>query len=182
MKWDKGINWRELNDAEYDDSEMDDYDGPVPPSNKVLAGELKKAWVTETANGDPMIKTLFVADGNTGDRKQYNGCPIWDQVLFTMPQVKFKWQPWLDALGITLADVKNKTIIGDEETTGDRIEKIGTVSFAKPIPIRVKTQKERSEEYGEQARVGRWLPPADTAPDEDDDDFEEDEDDEDQPF
>ena len=184
MKWGSDINWRDLDSAEYDESqEFEDYEGPVPPSNKLLSGDVKKIWATESAKGDPMLKVLFVAAGNTGNKKQFNGCPIWDNVLFTMPQVKFRWDPFLRAFGLTLADLKNKTVVGDEETNGAVVRKIGSVSFEKLVPARIRTQKENSEDYGEQCRVGRWLPAKDADEDIDaDDEYEDDDETEADPF
>lgn len=177
MKWGNNINWRELHDTEYSEDDYADYEGPTPPSNILLNGFIKKAWATETQNGDPMIKVLFEAAENSGEKKQYNGCPIWDNVLFTMPQVKFKWQPWLDTLGITLADLKNKTVVDEDDNVGAAIVRIGAVKFTGDLPARVKTKREKYEDDW-QVRVGRWLPPADI----DDVDDEMDDDGEDDPF
>src|SRR3954464_3491082 len=97
MKWDGDIDWRGLNEAEYSEDDFADYDGPLPPSNTILSGNVKKVWATESSNGDPMLKVLFEAAGNKGDRKMYDGWSGWENVLFSMPQVKFKWQPFFDA-------------------------------------------------------------------------------------
>lgn len=170
MRWGNDIDWRGLSDAEYSEDDFVEYDGEIPPAGTILRGTIKKVWATESSNGDPMLKVLFEAEGNTGDRKEYNGLGIWDNVLFTMPQVKFKWQPFLDALLITLADLKNKTMAGDETDRGTELLRIGTVKF--PVAIRVKTEREKYE--GElRAKARRWLPVAEESDDEDDD-FEED--------
>lgn len=182
MRWSKDIDWRELDNAEYSEDDFEEYDGPLPPANVILSGNVKKIWATESSNGDSMLKVLFEADGNTGDRKVYNGWGGWDNILFTMPQVKFRWQPFFDAIGISLADVKNRTVVGDEDNQGHVIERIGSVKFGGKIPARVKIKREKYE--GEtQARIGKWLPPADAVSDEDDfEDGDGDEDDEDDPF
>lgn len=183
MKWDNDIDWRGLNDAEYSEDDFEEYDGPLPPSNVILSGFVKKVWATESANGDAMLKVLFEASGNNGDRKVYDGWGGWDNVLFSLPQVKFRWQPFFNALGVTLADLKNKTVVGEEENQGDRILRIGTVKFDEKtgVPARVKIKREKYE--GETvARIGKWLPAADEDGDVDDD-FSDDEDgDEDDPF
>lgn len=183
MKWGSDVDWKGLNEAEYSEDDFNDYDGPVPPKNIILAGKIKKAWAMETANGDPAIKVLFEASGNVGERKEYDGCPFWDMILFSMPQVKFKWQPFFDAIGITLADVKNKTLTdAEEDNVGTPILKIGTVKFdGGNVAVRIKTNREKWE--GEwQPRVGKFLPPADASDEEDDDEFDDDEDGEDDPF
>lgn len=184
MKWGNDIDWRGLQNEEYEESEdFESYEGPVPPSNTLLRGVIKKAWIADTANEDPMIKVLFEAQGNDGEKKKYNGCPIWDNILFSMPQVKFRWQPFFDAIGITLADLKNKTLVGDsDDNVGTPILKIGAVAFnndKKPVEISVKTKRE--EYKGEtQVRVGRWVAAKPEDPD-DDEDWDDEEDD-DTPF
>lgn len=180
MRWGNDIDWRELNDAEYSEDEFDDYDGPLPPANVILSGFLKKIWATESSNGDPMLKVLFEASGNVGERKVYDGWGGWDNILFSMPQVKFRWQPFFDAIGISLADLKNKTVTDGDDNQGDVIAKIGSVKFDGKVPARVKIKREKYE--GEtQAKISKWMPPADAVSDEDD--FEDDvEDDEEDPF
>lgn len=181
-RWGNDIDWRELDDAEYSEDEFDEYDGPLPPSNVILSGYVKKIWATETSNGDPCLLVLFEADDNTGDRKVYNGWGGFDNVLFTMPQVKFRWQPFFNAVGISLADVKNRTVTDGDDNQGAIITRIGTVKFDGKVPARVKIKREKYE--GEtQARIGKWLPPADAVDDEDDfEDGDADDADEDDPF
>lgn len=180
MRWGNDIDWRGLNEAEYSEDEFEEYDGPLPPANVILSGFVKKIWATESSNGDAMLKVLFEADGNTGDRKVYNGWGGWDNVLLSMPQVKFRWQPFFDAMGFTLADLKNKTVTDGDDNQGDIITRIGRVKFDGKVPARVKIKRERYE--GEpQARIGKWLPAAEDADTEDDFDDAEDGD-EDDPF
>jgi hypothetical protein len=171
MRWGTDIDWDSLEEEEYSEDEFDDYDGPVPPSNAILRGYIKKIWGTESSNGDAMLKVLFIADGNEGDRKVYDGWPGWDNVLFSLPQVKFRWQPFFDAIGVTLADLKSRTVVGEEENQGDLITRIGKVRFdgRSPVEVRVKTKREKYE--GEtQCRIAKFLPAADVAADEDDED------------
>jgi hypothetical protein len=172
MKWGGDVDWEALEDEEYEEGEeFEAYDGEVPPANILLKGAVTKAWTTKSSNGNAMIKALFVADGNEGSKAQYNGCPFWENVNITLPQVKFKWQPFLDALSITLKDVKAKTVVEDEEdNVGRPVKKIGTAKF--PHPVMVKTAREKYE--GEwQARVGKFLP-LDEELDEDDDEGDDD--------
>lgn len=184
MKWDADINWRELNDAEYSEEEgFEAYDGPLPPSNIVLDGDVTKIWATKTNNGDDAFKALFVAAENEGEKKKYNGLAVWEWVLFTNPAVKFKWQAFFNALGVTLAEVKAKTLVEDEEgNQGRRVTRIGNLKLDEPIPCRIKTQIERSEEYGTQCRAGRFLALLHDRAEDDDDDTFPFGDDEDTPF
>jgi len=180
MRWGSDIDWEGLEDEEYTEDEFEDYDGPLPPGNTILNGYIKKAWATESQAGDAMLKVLFIADGNEGERKAYDGWPGWDNVLFSMPQVKFRWQPFLDAIGVKLSDLKSRTVIGDEENQGDVITKIGAVRFdgKTPVEARIKTKREKFE--GETVcRIAKWLPPADAELDDgadEDDDWGDDED------
>jgi hypothetical protein len=175
MKWEDDIDWRGLDAEEYDeDSSFDEYDGPTPPANTLLDGDIKKIWLAESSTGNMMFKVLFEAADNEGDNKEYDGCPIWDNVVFTSPGAKFRWQPWFNALGISLKDVKTKTIVGEEDSVGTVVEKIGKVDFTEGVPIRVRTSVEKKGEYKGQVRVGKWLPAAD----EDDEEIE----DGDEPF
>lgn len=170
MKWDDDIDWKGLNDEEYsDDGDFEPYDGPEPPANTLLDGEIKKIWLAESSTGNMMFKVLFEA----GEDTDYAGCPIWDNVVFTSPQAKFRWQPFLDAVGISLKEIKAKTIVGEDDNVGTVVEKIGKVDF--PCEIRVRTAVEKKGEYKGQLRVGKWLAPVDS-----DADIEED--DEDTPF
>lgn len=182
MRWSQDVNWDELESEAYNPDEFEDYDGPLPPHNMILAGVVRKMWATTSSAGDEMIKVLFVAAGNEGEREVYNGAPLWDNISFTLPQVKFRWQPWLDALGVTLADLKSKTIVGDEEDRGDVIEKIGRVNFAgkTPVAARVKVVREKYNDEA-QAKVGKWLPPAMDADDADADEADDWDDEDDEP-
>lgn len=171
MKWgDEDVNWQALNDEEYDpDKQFDDYEGPDPDVNTILSGDIEKLWLVVSANDDWMFKAIFKADGNEGDREQFNGLPIWDNINWSLPQCKPFWQPWLDALGLTLKDIKAKTVVEAEED--DRgwtaVTKIGDVKF--PAAIRVKTSKEKKGEFKGKVTVGRYMPPAERDADDDDD-------------
>lgn len=177
MKWGTDIDWKGLNDEEYsDDGDFDEYDGEFPPKGTLLKGDITKVWLADSQSSDnTMFKVLFVADGNEGDKEEYNGCPIWDNVVFTSPGAKFRWQPFFDALGVTLKSVKGGTIVGEEDNVGTVVDSIGSVKF--PAPVMVKTDIEKKGEYKGQVRVGKWLPPVDSDV-EDDEDFE----DGDEPF
>jgi hypothetical protein len=173
MKWNEDTEWREMNDAEYEEyEEFEEYDGPLPPNNLILSGYIKKIWATESQAGNDMLKVVFEADGNTGERKVYNGWGGWDNVTLT-PGTKFRWQPFFDVLGVTLADVKNKTVVDDEDdNNGAHVLRIGKVKLdGVKVPARIKVKREKYE--GEwQAKVGKWLPPAENADPTDDDDAE----------
>jgi hypothetical protein len=181
MKWgDAEPDWDELDDAEYEEGDFDRYEGPVPPNNTVLSGVIKKIWGAESQAGNSMFKVLFEAEGNSGDKKKFNGCPIWDNVVWT-PQTKFRWQPWLDAVGLTLKDVRQKTITAeDDDNVGKPIMRIGKIKFTEGVDVRVVTKRE-SYNGEPQARIQEWLAPKDADTDEDDDE-DDDGDEDDAPF
>lgn len=165
MKWDDDIDWKGLNEEEYsEEGDYEPYDGPEPPANTLLDGEIKKIWLTESSNGNMMFKVLFEA----GEDTEYPGCPIWENVVFTSPGAKFKWQPFMDALGISLKDIKAKTMVGEEDNVGTVVEKIGKVEF--PCDIRVRTGVQKKGEYKGKVQVAKWLAPVDSEDDDGDDD------------
>lgn len=177
MKWeDDDIDWRGLHEEEYSEDDFVEYDGETPPANTLLDGDIKKIWLAESQAGNKMFKVVFEAAGNEGDLKEYDGYGVWDNVVFTSKEAKFRWQPFLDMLGITLRDIKAKTIVGEEDNVGLVVEKIGKVDFTSPVPARIRTGIEKKGEYKGEGRIAKWLPALD---DEEDD---EDLDDEDTPF
>lgn len=182
MKWgDNEPDWDELDDAEYNEGDFPRYDGPIPPKNTILTGVIKKVWATESQAGNKMFKVIWEAEGNSGDKKKYNGLSIWENVVWT-PQTKFRWQPWLDALGLTLRDVRSKTITAeDEDNVGLPVLRINKLKFTGDgVDIRIVTDTDTYN--GEKrAKVGEWLMPSDDTGDSDEDD-DMDEDDEDAPF
>jgi hypothetical protein len=50
-----------------------------------------------------------------------DGRELWD-VIVLIPSMKYRWEPFLDAIGITLKDVKNETYVNP----GYRIQRIGS--------------------------------------------------------
>lgn len=162
MKWGDDFDEDALDDEEYDpDSEggFEPYDGPIPPKDKILKGEIKKVWALMSGSGNPMFKVIFEAKGNTGELAEYNGLPIWDNVVW-VPQNKWRWQPWLEAVGIpNAATVKRATVTAtDDDNVGSPVMKVGKVSFANPVPVRVLTGKPDSYNDEPKATVGKWLP------------------------
>jgi hypothetical protein len=181
----------ELEEAEYTENDFGDYEGEIPPKGTILTAYIKKMWWTDTKNQDDMIKVLVEADGNEGDLEEYNGLPLWDN-LALIATAKFKWKPFIDHFGITLKDIKNKTILAAaDEKMGAPIEKVGTfVPGSDDSWCRVLVARERNQDGELMAVVKKWLDyeaPEDQDPDDDEDepddeeleDEEEPEDDED---
>lgn len=176
MKWAKGdVDWQGLDDEEYDDSgDFEPYDGPEPNANALLNGQIKKIWLTQSKVGDWMFKLVFEASDNEGERKQFEGWSCWDNVLFSLPQCKFSWQPFLDALGITLKDIQARLIVGEEDKVGTIVDKIGKCEF--PADVRIRVGVVQKGEYKGKREISKYLPPADL------DDVDEDEDGDDVAF
>lgn len=181
MKYSGGneVDWDGLDEEGFDPDDTGDfvdYDGEVPPAGILLNGDVTKLWLVQSQAGDWMYKALFVADcGHDKDdeglceedceKSEYNGCPVWDNVLWSLPQVKFKWGHFLHSLNITLKDIKAKTIVDEEDNVGTPVKKVGTVKF--PFPISIITAREIYQ--GETvARVKRWVPADDVEDDEED--------------
>lgn len=174
MKWGDNFDPDALDDEEYDPDEeggFEPYEGPIPPKNVILKGSIKKLWALESGTGNPMFKALFEAGGNTGEKAKYNGLPIWENIVW-VPQNKWRWQPWLDAVGIPNAKtVQARTITAeDDDNVGTPVLKVGKVQFNKPVPVRVLTGAPDTYKEEKRASIGKWLPAKADEPDDDDDD------------
>lgn len=150
----------ELEEAEYDEGgQYESYDGEQPPVGTELSGYIKKVWWTYSQNDDDMLKILFIADGNEGEEEEFEGCPIWENYSL-ISTMKFKWAPFLDALGLTIRDVIKKTHVEEEEDgrNGQPVIKIGTwVPGSDESYCRVVTDRHKFDGNW-QTDVGTWLP------------------------
>ena len=157
-----------LEQVQYSTEKLTDYAGEVPPIGLALSGYVKKIWWTRTkpkpggGGDDPMLKVLWIASDNDGDNEEYNDCPFWLNAPLT-PGAKFRWDPFLNAYGLTLTDVKTKTYVeppSKEDQNGRPIQRIGTW---KPGADRdeawcwIVTDQE-NDDYGLKAIAGEWLP------------------------
>lgn len=139
---------------DWDDDGFEPYDGPEPPGNKVLNGEVKRMWTKEFSSGNEGLVVLFEAGGNTGDREKYNGWSTFERIPL-IPSMNWKYGPLLEALGITLRDVKAKTQIeDDEDNVGFPIKRIGNLKF--PKAVSVITKREQNGDVSE-ARAGKFA-------------------------
>jgi hypothetical protein len=160
----------ELEGAEYDESNAP-YRGPQPPRDTELTGIIKKAWWTESSDGDRMMKVIFEGDE---DCKKYKGIGIWDNITFNAKS-KWRWLPFLEATGLTLKDIQTKMYVeSEDDNVGAPIQKIGKwVPGEKSTAVRVIT--DRKPYNGEMStKIGTWLSYEDEY-DEDDEDEEEEE-------
>jgi hypothetical protein len=151
------FNEKEL-DVEYEDrGDFNEYDGDIPSSGTILSGVIKRLWFSISQNDNPMFRVLVEAQGNTGDEAVYNGLGVWDNVTFT-PKAAFRYQPFLALFGLTIADVKGRTIVGDEDNVGQPVEKVKNwVPGTKSARCRMVIKREKYEgEYT--ARVRKYMP------------------------
>lgn len=172
LKWDDfddealdGVDW----DPETDGG-FTPYDGPIPPNNTILKGDVKKAWSTTSKAGNPMIKLLWEASGNEGDKKIYNGLPVWHNVVF-MKEYPGLWKPFLAAFGLTASDVKNKTVVdtNDESNHGKSIVKISNSFKPGAAKVAIVTKREKYNDE-DQVRISKFLLAVDENDDSDDED------------
>jgi hypothetical protein len=170
-----------LEAAEYNEDDFVPYTGPEPKAGTFLTGYVRKAWWGYNRNEDSMITLVWEAADNKGKMAVYNGLSIWEHLSLTA-NVKFRWKPWMDAMGLTLKDVKTKMYVEPEDdNVGAPIEKIGTWKPGEENDAawcRIMTSREKYQ--GEwQTRAGRWLPYEEQEDDEDeveaDDEVEEEE-------
>lgn len=186
---DDELDIEELENAEYsEDDQFEDYDGPVPPKRTLLRGFVKLAYWTLDSSDERMIKSLWIAAENTGDKAKYNGLPIWDNTSLKA-STKFRWAPLIRAWGITLTDLKKKLYCKPEDedhpTRGAVIEKIGPWAPGEESDSAWCMVLTDIDNYGgeKSASVGKWMPWVDEEEDDEDadevaDEVEEDQDDE----
>lgn len=185
---DDELNVRELDEAEYNESDFEPYDGPIPPKNTILIAYVKSQWWTFDRNDKRMIKTLVIVDGNEGEKAKYNGMPIFDNTSI-IPGAKFRWAPMMRVLGFTTKDLKTKLYVAEEDhpTLGAPVEKIGTFVPGEDSDvawIRVVTGRHTND--GELLPdIAKWLeyeePQEPEEPEDEADEPDEDEPDEDEP-
>lgn len=155
-----------LEEAEYDENaeaQFEPYSGKQPPVGTILRTYVKSMWLTYTkekpdgSGGDPMLKVLVVAAENTGDRAEYDGLPVWENLALT-PSSKFKWKPFIDNFGITLKEIKTKMVVAsDDDNVGAPIEKIAKFTpGADESWCRIVTAREKFKDEWT-THVGRWL-------------------------
>jgi len=164
-------------DVEWEDSDYATYDGDIPPNGTTLSGHIKKMWWSYTSEEKPMLKVLFVARDNEGDEKEFDGLPVWENITFT-PSAAFRYGPFLEAFGLTLKDVRDKTYVKDEDDNlGAPIEKIATLVPGDEAMATIITGRERYQ--GEwQARIKKWVMEEDEEDEEEPEDEEEQDDEE----
>jgi hypothetical protein len=189
LRIDDELDADDLDGAEYSTGSYQKYEGEQPPVDTYLRGYIKNIWWTYTASEDPMLKVLFVADGNTGDDEDYNGLPVWENMALTKG-AKFKWGPFFEHFGLTIRLLKAKTIIAeeDDEKMGSPVTKIGTLltpgEDSDNARCAIITTREKYDGKW-QTHVGEWLddeePEEEEAAEDEEQEEEEEEEEEEEP-
>ena len=162
-------NIKELEEAEYEAGAR--YQGEVPPTGTMLSFRVTKIWWTYTENDDPMLKVLSVAEDNPGDLEEYDGLPCWDNMALTTG-AKFKWDPFLDHFGLTIRDVKAKTMVdSDDDNIGAPITAISKWKPGSDAATFVGVVSKERYNGKWQGHIAEWLD-ADTELDEEEEEEE----------
>jgi hypothetical protein len=166
-----------LDEVEYTEGSYQEYDGEQPPKDTWLRGYISKMWWTYTKSEDPMLKVLFVADGNEGETEEYNGLPVWENMALTA-SAKFKWGPFFRHFGLTIKYLKTKLVVAedDDPTMGAPITKIGTLlapgEDSANARCAIITSREKYDNKW-QTHISEWL--EDDEPEDDEEESEEEE-------
>jgi hypothetical protein len=179
MKLDKRDFDTKALDVGYEKSTFKRYTGDVPRSGTILKARVNKMWWTQSGDGTSQIFLMAFAEGNTGDRKQYNGLPIKEYLTFK-PEASFRYMPFLENFGLKLEDIRLKMMVEEEpDNIGDIITSIADwVVGSDDALCRIVIFRDRyQDEYNAKVDREGWLPydEADEADDNDEDDDEDDE-------
>lgn len=99
------------------------YDGPVPPAG--LYRTRAKLWRLKKAeSGNTMIVVIFEID-ETGEKKQFNGYPIWHNLVFTK-----KSSPFVNAALVAMG-VNPKALAAGVVTKPDKTTDIVSIGGVK---------------------------------------------------
>jgi hypothetical protein len=151
------LDVKELEEAEYEEGSFQKYDGEIPPTGTMVLMRVSKGWWTYSANDDPMLKILCVAEDNPEPLDEYDGLPAWENMTLTAG-AKFKWAPFLEHFGLTIRDVRNKTMVEEEDDNqGAPITKIGSLVIGSDDCLFVAVIAKEKYKGNWQAHVAEWL-------------------------
>lgn len=116
-----------------------DYSGPTPPKGVYLF-EVKKWWLVENKNSEPMFKIIFeIAEDKGSEKAKYNGYAVWHYANITEKSAPFL-NAMLDALGISRKAVYASKIVLSQEKE-DLVVKIGSKAVA-GLEVLINTKRE----------------------------------------
>lgn len=102
------------------------YIGELPPARMALPGQVRRVYLAQTANNDPVLKVLYeVTEG------KYTGFTAWDNVTLNN-KAAFKWKPLIDALGVSTVELTTGTRVNPDEESdaGLRVISIGKLDLS----------------------------------------------------
>lgn len=163
VKW--GVTGSDVDNIEPDE-EFEQYDGPVPPAG-VYWLTLKKATYKKFSTGSKGIETLWLIDDDRRDKKQYNGCPVWENII-DLDTTAFKIRQFLDAIGAEGRDWDNVLIDKDNV-----VQKIGRFK-TEGLKIRATLKRGKNQSDEPRPEIQRMLRPTNANEDADDNDGDDD--------
>jgi hypothetical protein len=138
----------------------------------MVLARVDKIWWTYSGNDDPMLKVLCVAEDNPEPLDEYDGLPMWENMVLTSG-AKFKWAPFLEHFGLTIRDVRNKIMVdAEDDNQGAPVTKIGSLVIGSDDCLFVAVVTKEKYQGKWQAHVAEWLD-ADTDLDDEEDEPEE---------
>jgi hypothetical protein len=159
VKW--GVTGSEVDEVEPGE-EFEQYDGPVPP-RAIYRVTVKRIEYVKFSTNSKGIKLLLIIDETRKEKKVYNGCPLWENIV-DVPASAFKIRQFLDAIGATGADWDNTVI--DKE---NMVTKIGRIAVD-GLTLRVSTKTGTNQDGDKRAEVARFLSKASASAESDSDD------------
>lgn len=151
------LDVEELENAEYEEGGFAKYTGEVPPTGTMLLFRVDKVWWTYSSNDDAMLKVLCVAEDNPGELDEYDGLTAWENMVLTA-NGKFKWDPFLSHFGLTIRDVRNKTMVeAEDDNQGAPITKIGKLVIGSDDCLFVGVVSKEKYQGKWQAHISEWL-------------------------
>lgn len=145
------VSWS-VSGSEVDEHEAGDerefYSGPMPPKGVYLCDVEEVEYVKFSTGSKGLKVRLAIAE--TGDKKRYNGCPVWENVV-DGASTTFRIRQWLDAIGATGADWEKTMIDSDNMVT-----KIGRVTI-KGLQVRAFLTRGQNNSGEDRMEVSRFL-------------------------
>lgn len=147
------VSWGTSGDTvdEQEDSEFTPYDGPIPPAG-VYRLAVQSVEYVKFSTGKKGLKVFALVDDNRTDRKRYNGCPVWENVV-DGESTAFRIKQWLTSIGATGKDW-DATVIDKD----NMVQKFGRVKVD-GLMVRAALKQGTNNDGEKRAEISRFLPP-----------------------
>lgn len=146
VKW--GVSGSEVDEVEPGE-DFEQYDGPIPPRG-IYRVSVKRIEYVKFSTNSKGLKLLLIIDENRKEKKIYNGCPLWENIVDTEANA-WKIRQWLDAIGATGKDWDG-TVIDNE----NMVTKFGRIAVD-GLMLRVGTKTGTNQDGDKRAEVARFL-------------------------